>query len=98
MIITLIAVLHIKLAAMSSIVFCIAANTCFYNFLSHYNTIVSHMIKRTSLHFLYVLYVCMYKMYWITFCTEKNLLVLPKLLKMTINIINLIHVFTYCLT
>ena len=32
MIITLIAVLHIKFAAMSSIMFCIAANTCFYNF------------------------------------------------------------------
>ena len=29
MIITLIAVLHIKFAAMSSIMFCIAANTCF---------------------------------------------------------------------
>jgi hypothetical protein len=29
MIITLIAVLHIKYAAMSSIMFCIAANTCF---------------------------------------------------------------------
>ena len=41
MIITLIAVLHIKFAAMSSIIFCIAANTCFQNFLSHYNTIVT---------------------------------------------------------
>ena len=49
MIITLIAVLHIKFAAMSSIMFCIAANT----FLSHYNTIASHMIKHTSLRFLY---------------------------------------------
>jgi hypothetical protein len=31
------------------------------------------------------------KMYWTTFCAEKNLLVLLKLLKITINIINLIH-------
>ena len=31
------------------------------------------------------------KMYWTTFCAEKNLLVLPKLLKITLNIINLIH-------
>jgi hypothetical protein len=27
------------------------------------------------------------KMYWTTFCAEKNLLVLPKLLKITLNII-----------
>ena len=54
MIITLIAVLHIKFAAMSSIMFCIAANTVmFLEFLSHYNTIVGHMIKHTSLRFLY---------------------------------------------
>ena len=31
------------------------------------------------------------QMYWTTFCAEKNLLVLPKLLKITLNIINLIH-------
>jgi hypothetical protein len=31
------------------------------------------------------------KMYWTTFCAEKNLLVLPKLLKITLNIINLIQ-------
>jgi hypothetical protein len=39
------------------------------------------------------------KMYWTTFCAEKNLLVLPKLLKITLNIINVLNiVFTYCLT
>ena len=31
------------------------------------------------------------KMYWTTFCAEKNLLVLPKSLNITLNIINLIH-------
>ena len=33
------------------------------------------------------------KMYWTTFCAEKNLLVLPKLLEITLNI-NLIHCLT----
>ena len=60
-------------------------------FLSHYNTTVSHMIKHTSLHFLYGTMILPSKMYWTTFCAEENLLVLPKLLKITLNIINLIH-------
>ena len=34
------------------------------------------------------------KMYWTTFCAEKNLLVLPKLLKIALNIINL-NIYVY---